>query len=458
MKMMSLKCLLTTVILTLLFSGCYGNAPIIDLISPPKLTAEQNEIFNALINTKGSALTLKYPKAGEFLSAFVFLPETDNRVMVFYELSDSAATEPTVTLTFLEKRGDGWVCTRDISFVATDIEGVEFSRLGDSEKQNIIISYSVFNPFDDINLRVIAFDGEDSPETVYSRTFCMFYELGDFDGSGEIKLLTINQSRGDITEAMVEFAGWQSGTFRSIATVDANPNAINYIMSVKSVLQDGRAALFLEYSYGDNNYNTGIIVFDEFGLPVNVVYSRNEVRRTENLSLLDKRRNAFTALAYSRDIDGDGTVKAAGNGNRPFPGYDHASVPAGERARATIWYYINDRNRLERLYYSYLSINNDYVFFFPEEWAESVTLTINTESGEVAFWEYDSSAFTNIYDVQTKLLSIVTVPKGEERPSEEYSLFNNVANEQFDYYVRIYDRALTRRELREALRIFRQGE
>ena len=63
-------------------------------------------------------------------------------------------------------------------------------------------------------------------------------------------------------------------------------------------------------------------------------------------------------------------------------------------------------SELEKLYYTYLSVNDDYVVFFPDEWEESVTLTIDSENDEVTFWEYDNSIYRNILDVENKLFSI----------------------------------------------------
>jgi hypothetical protein len=394
---------------TILFSGCYWNTPVIDLISPPRLTGEQTEIFNALISSRGSALTLKYPKTGDFLSAFVFRPDADNQVMVFYQLTGTSAgttAEPTVNLTFLEKRSNRWVITHTFPFIATDIERVDFSLLGDSDRQNIIISYSINQP--DKNLRVFSFDENNIPESVYHRDFCVFYEVGDFYNSGEYRLLSINQSRSElITEAIADFAGWQDGEFVTMHSVDANPNAVKYEKSIKGVLENGQSTLFLEYLQANGSHNTGIIVFNDRGRPRNVVYSHIESRREEHLKLLEKRPNQhFTAHAYARDIDGDGIVKSAGN--RLFPGYDHENITSGEWIWAAIWYTIDPNDRLQKQHYTFLSVNNDYVFFFPQEWEETVTVTVNNEIGEVIFWKYDSTKYENIFDVTNKLFSITS--------------------------------------------------
>ncbi|MCL2036222.1 MAG: hypothetical protein FWG83_02395 [Oscillospiraceae bacterium] len=464
--------------LVLILTGCYWNVPVIDLISPPKLTGEQTEIYNALTNSMGSALTLKYPKTGEYLSAFVYVPTSSGsvgfsnmanlsseRVMVFYSQSGtSAPSEPTVFITFLEKRGEKWEPTNTESFFATDIEKIEFSDLGDSPQLNIIISYSILNQ-NDKSLCVISFDGEGKPDVVYHRDFCMYYEVGDFNDSGSRMLISINRSGGETNQSAAYFAGWKDGDFMTVDSVDANPNAFEYVKSTKSRLfsvpenvADGKPVVFLEYSQSDSFFNTGIIVYNPDGTnPRNIVFTEDEVVREERLELLVKRPNQYTAHAYSRDIDDDGRVEVAGN--RLFPGYESDLIVATDKARATIWYSITEEEGFVKRHYTYLSVNNDYVLFFPIKWQEKVTVTINNDNPagkEVVFWEYDAEKHESYFDAVgedgVQLLKIVTVPKGEPRP-DGYGLYNDSKNERFDYYVKVVEYALQPWELILALKI-----
>jgi len=221
-------------------------------------------------------------------------------------------------------------------------------------------------------------------------------------------------------------------------------------------------ASFLDYSVNDNLFNTDIITWggEYGGRPRNIVYARNEALREERLALLDKRPNQLTALAYARDIDGDGRIEAAGN--QLFPGYNHNSIGDSERAYAAIWYAVTDDDALQQRYYTYLSINDDYVFFFPDFWQETTTVTVDNQTGEVIFLEYDSQSHNSINDVENQLLSIITLPKGERLEglglsrSEilEYTPYKPNDERQFDYYVKVVDESLTWWQLDRALRIF----
>ncbi|MCL2633407.1 MAG: hypothetical protein FWD34_02710 [Oscillospiraceae bacterium] len=384
-----------------LLTGCTLTVPAEDLISPPKLTDEQSEIYRALTNSKGMGITLKYPKAGEYRSAFVFREEKPSQGVVFYE-SSGLVGEPAVWLAFLEKRNGRWECTYELSFFAMDIEKVEFSTLGDSDRENIIISYSVLSAAEK-GVSVVAFSDEGVPEEVYRLDNCLYYEINDFNKENHNSLFIIRQDRAArLSEAYV--AAWSEDKFVTLGRTELNPDAVEYLKIIPGFVREEVPALFIEYLRADNSCNTSVISWVGSRLN-NSVYTENEQLREENLILLDKRPNSNTTHAYSRDVTGDGIIEVGGNAD--FPGYDLA-VSMQERVRAVIWYNINSSDRLIRLCYSYLSVNNDYIFIFPDEWVGSVTVTVSHDGNEVIFWEYNPD-FESVHDVTTQLFSITTL-------------------------------------------------
>ncbi|MDR0198055.1 MAG: hypothetical protein LBI36_07565 [Oscillospiraceae bacterium] len=457
----------------ILFTGCNLATPAEELISPPKLTGEQSEIYRALINSKGGGLNLKYPKSGEYRSAFVYwedFPDAGERplrdeemgpprVMVFYEVS-GISTEPTLWLTFLQKRDGRWSCVYDMPFFATDIEKVEFSVLGDRGDANAIVSYSVLNQ-PEKGVSVINFTNEGMPERLIDRQYCVYYEVNSFLDEGEKNLFIITQDRA-ARESRASLIGWREGAFRFLNSVELNPDASEFVKITEGYIgdfaHDKTPALFLEYVKSDNSCNTGI-VYKRGGKMKSVVYADDEQKREENLALLEKIPNAFTCHAVSRDIDGDGFTEAAGNVD--FPGYDPA-VNALNRVRAAIWYKIGGFTDLEKLYYSYLSANNDYVFIFPGRWEDKVTVAVSADSREVTFWAYHLPEYESVYDAQYRLLSITAVVKAEsvaflETAEDGWFLYDDESNGAYDYYVKRFDQTalvLTDDELENGFVIF----
>ncbi|MDR0222514.1 MAG: hypothetical protein LBI38_03120 [Oscillospiraceae bacterium] len=455
-------------------SGCALMAPAEELISPPKLTGEQAEIYRALTNGKGGGLTLKYPKSGEYRSAFVYwedFPVSENRplhdeeitpprVIVFYKAAGAGA-EPTLWLTFLVKREGRWECTNDIPVAATDIERVEFSALGDSGSANLIISYSFLNR-PDKSVSVISVDESGIPKEVYTRSYCVYYETNRFLSGAETNLFIVSQDRA-AGESRAELAGWKNGEFLGLSSIELNPDSAEFIKITEGFIgdfdYDMTSALFLEYSRSDNTCNTGIVY--KRGERLNsVVYVPDERQREANLALLEKSPNAYTGFAFSRDIDGDGFTETAGNAD--FPGYGHMNPQ--NRVRAAIWYGVGNLKNLERQHYTYLSANNDYVFFFPNRWEGKVTVTVSPDLREVTFWAYHLPEYETVFDAEYRLLSVTAVPKEESAAFLEGEpgngvLFDGESSKTHDYYAELFYQTalaltLTQDELEESLVIF----
>ena len=71
-----------------LLTGCSAlNFSVEGLVDAPKVTKEQEEIHQALIESVGSNITLKYPRNGDYRSAYVIAnidDEPDSEAIVFY--------------------------------------------------------------------------------------------------------------------------------------------------------------------------------------------------------------------------------------------------------------------------------------------------------------------------------------------------------------------------------------
>ena len=82
--------LITASAAAVLLTGCDMGTSVEPYLKPPKLSEQHEQIYNALINTEGSKINLKYPKSGSYLSAFVVSDiddEPTEEAIVFYEKS-----------------------------------------------------------------------------------------------------------------------------------------------------------------------------------------------------------------------------------------------------------------------------------------------------------------------------------------------------------------------------------
>ena len=105
MKLKLIAGCLSLGMLTAQLPGCSFSASVESMLSPPRLTVEQEQIYRALQISAGSQISLKYPKSGERLSAFIMEDldgDGSDEAVVFYEVSRNAAEEIPLRICLLD--------------------------------------------------------------------------------------------------------------------------------------------------------------------------------------------------------------------------------------------------------------------------------------------------------------------------------------------------------------------
>lgn len=206
-----------TLSVLLIFAGCSSQRPFEELLSPPRLNEQQAEIYEALQSSRAAdgaagtsdgytaqGFTLKYPKSGEFRSAFVIHPLSTPPSDYTAENSDAESKEALVfyktsgeteQLWFSILSRDGsthkWRCTHDISIPGVDIEQVLFTDLSDGQT-NIVIVYGIQGQTDR-GIEIYTYDGTDARQ-VWGGTFAN-YAILDADGTPGNELVLIKQDK-----------------------------------------------------------------------------------------------------------------------------------------------------------------------------------------------------------------------------------------------------------------------
>ena len=107
--------LLFCVLFSLLLSGCSISINIDTMLTPPKLSGEQEQIYQALQEAAGADIRLRYPKSGSYLSAFI-VADIDNdageEAIVFYE--KNSLPSGGLRINILDKINGQWqsICDR----------------------------------------------------------------------------------------------------------------------------------------------------------------------------------------------------------------------------------------------------------------------------------------------------------------------------------------------------------
>ena len=412
--------LLAFILVAAVLSGGCGFGTVEDMLSPPKLTDEQSAIYKALTDSKGSGFKLKYPRSGEYRSAFTVYGDVEDAAIVFYEIS-GINIERSLWMNFLFKNEDGaWESTYELPIKGTDIERISFPILGDDTEPLILLNYTVSTVSQNEKAFMIISGVEEKSVSKFE-DFYSFMRVDNFFGKEKRELLIIKNDRG-VESSTATFYTRRSGRLVSSASCELDPGAGEYTNITQGYSAKGVPALFINHKKFENSENYGTdILYYHGGRLINPAMI--DPANTEKLL---RKTGSSSELANPRDINGDGIIEVCSSAGE-FPGYQN--LPASEKPRPVIWRTAINYTFSEILYYSYYTEKFDFVFFLPSRWINEVTPDIAAEENTVVFQK--------AADMETPLLSIRTVFGEDEPPdSPDWTLFESGKENGARYYIK----------------------
>jgi hypothetical protein len=396
-------------------TGCTFGAGIDTLMAPPKLSVEQEQIYNALTDAAGSSISLKYPKSGKYLSAFIVADidgDGGNEAVVFYEKNSLTVEENTLRMNILDKEDGSWRSVCDTPADGSEIERVMISKLGSNERVNLIIGSSLINRSEK-NVSVYNYN-EGSVEKTFSDSY-YFFDVTDLDGDSENEFLLLSASGSASASSAAAYKLDPAGKYHKYSR-DLSANFVEFDKISYGSLEGGRTGLFIDAVSGTGMIQTDVIYMDDSGL--------QKVFATPEDSLATLRASG----CQSADIDGDGITEIPVQ--TIAAGYEDASE--GEQMKLTSWMFVTVGDRLERKYTSYYSINDGFVFLFPDAWRGKVTVRRDAVNDELVFCAYSNGEFGR------ELLRIYCAedsPSREDRLSGGYMLLHTKGDSAYLAYI-----------------------
>ncbi len=365
----------TAVVLCLIMSGC--SVSMDDLLIPPKLTAEQNEIYRELINSVGS-VKLKYPKSGDYRSAFVLKnidDEPSDEALVFYEGKSTQTGESNLRLKVLDKTEEKWQAVYDLSCPGSEVDSISFSQLGTSSIENIIICYSMLNQTEK-SFMVLSYQNR-TPQMLYTSVYSSL-EVYDMNNDGYNELLAISADKVNQIGVAKMFTNGENG-FEKLSETMIFGGAVSYNRVTKGLIAENMPALFLDYSKGGGQSGTDVLYC--YG---NSLFCPNSWGADSNSGIINRTVNNNMAEINCYDIDGDGFTEIPSTS--PLPGYE--TMPKGEQLCAVTWYTVKyDKFVME--HYSYYSMKYRFALLFPNRWRGVVSAIPDFTANEIIFVAYD---------------------------------------------------------------------
>jgi len=408
--------------LSLILCGCSAGVSVENMLTPPRLLAEQNEIYDELIKSVGQNVKLKYPRSGDYRSAFVMYDiddEEGNEALVFYEGKNAAAGESALRLKFLDKNDGKWEAVYDLACAGSEVESVSFTRLGTGGAVDIIIRYTLLNQSEKA-FSVIRY-ADKVPTTLYSSAYSSL-EVFDINGDGMDELVTVTSDKTlGISTAMM-FTNGENG-FEKLSETAMHSGSADYLRVTKGSLNENTQALFFDYSRGGGQSGTDVLYC--YG---NRLFCPDSVGANPQSGIISRLVNDYMSEIYCYDIDSDGLIEIPST--TPLPGYEVLTLP--EQLCAVVWYTVSDDN-FSAKYYSYFSGKYRFALMFPSRWQGVVTAVADFANNEIAFVSYDEQKGLAV-DKTTELMRIRAVDKDDEAALADAKKMNFLGETEETYY------------------------
>ncbi len=401
--------------LVMLLTGCAFSSNIDNLMSPPKLSIEQEQIYSALTNATGTSISLKYPKSGKYLSAFIIEDidgDGENEAVVFYEKNSMALEENTLRINILDRSDGKWRSVCDTPAKGTEIEKVIISKLGSNSRMNLIIGSSLINRSEK-NVSIYSYVDGNIEET-FSESYS-FIDVTNLDNDDENEFLLLSGASSGGTATAEAYKLNQDGIYYKYSC-KLNGSFTEFDSLNYGKIDDETTGLYIDAVSGTGLIQTDIIYMDNTGL--------NKIFTTAEQSKFTIRPSGCSSF----DIDGDGVIEI------PVQviasGYEDSSE--GEQMKFTEWWFLGKNNTLEKKYSSYYSVNDGYIFVFPEKWKDHVTIKLDSVNDEIVFCAYENN------EVGRELLRIYFAtdqPSIDDRISNGYMLLQTKGDSAYLAYI-----------------------
>lgn len=363
-----------------LLDGCNLTAGIDTLLSAPRLTAEQEQIYKELQAATGTGISLKYPKSGEYLSAFTIADldsDHENEAIVFYEIPGTAAEENPLRVCLLDQQNGTWRAVTDYTTAGAEIESVSIAQLGENTRKNLIICYSMVDGAE-YSVEVLHYENGSLERSLSENYSLLDVKDLDFDGTDELLIVSAATVSTSASAKVYHLDATGSYYWSQLALPDSfteiSRMLYSKIPSDNPETAGKGLAIYLDGMTGATTMQTEVLTYADRMLKLRYSDSPDRFPNTTR-----------TAGCPSMDIDNDGEAEI------PIQTvfYGYANAEEADQIPMTSWY-VSRGDSLMRKKASYYSASKGFAFLLPERWEKKVTAVLAED--EVVFYSLDTEA------------------------------------------------------------------
>ena len=377
------------------------------LMNAPVLTPEQTEIKTALrahLGVEESAIQFKYPKAGDYRSAFVMKDldaDGNSEAIVFYSLRNSAENKAFINV--MTETPEGWVSTCNVGGLGTNVDMVEFTSVTRAGRENLIVGWSSGG-----GERIVSVYSYDEAQLLVRDYRGSYTEMlvCDINKDGLDNLLLLRSNEVSLEASVVMVAPNARGELKDTARLTLEEGITSFGRVQVGMLDETTEAIFID-ALIESEVVTNIVRYD----------ASQKDTKSQLVNVMEGLpREVQTAFrrpeaVYCADINKDGLIEVPRM--TELPGYGEGESNALALKYATEYLRVS-KSKVEPVWYGYVNVKAGYRFEFPESWVD--VATVYEESNKLRFIVYRG----DIYDTSEELLMILTGAVNDKNDTTEY--------------------------------------
>ncbi len=362
----------------LICASCNNFGGMDSLLEPPKLTATQQEIRNALEKALGKEISFSYPIAGKNKTAITMhdiYGDENNEAVVLYRIGNESADTRVHILT-VGQTGT-WETLCDIAPESgNSIDRIDFAQIKQTGYDQLLIGWRLFSG----NVMSVYDVLSGSAETLVSMPYSEITAANlDSDGDSELVVFTANTETGQTDVKAYNFGAAPEGgayvfndgaaTQMYLMAETAIKGVTSYLQVLYTKLSDNIPAIVIDAQVSANTYFTEMLC-----------YSNNQL-----ISAFSGEPAIRTVKITSRDIDGDGFVEI------PIANlmYGYETAAATDRISSIAWYTYQSNFTGTTNYTSVYNSTWNYMLTFKSSWIKDVSIESVKNPAQWTFCHYD---------------------------------------------------------------------
>ncbi len=404
-------------LICLTFCSCNFGAQVTEMLEPPRLEGESGRVAEALKESVGTGISLRYPHSGEHRSAVVLRDIDGNgthEALAFYSKTAEEKSD-LMHIALLTRVKNDWKLVSDTGVKASAARRVDFCDFSGNGIEDVVVGWDIYA---DGTRHLTVFKLEGGVLVQRNDEPCLVYTITDLNNDRTPEIFIANRDAAE-NRAYASLLAVEEKEIKELSRVALDASVKEYISLNVATTADGKTAIYLDALKAGSATFTELIFMDN-GKLKNPFYSQETAS------------NSMTARPFeikSADINGDGVPE--------IPYSQALPLITTEQLNKDTWLTVWKTYGTEGLTDTALSLVNSsdkYMFLIPEHLNGAIGVVRVAEQSLCTVYSY------NLETAETgaELLSIKITPTEEWEELKEGSAYTEIASRGgLSYLVRL---------------------